>query len=133
MKIGRAQARRPAAIGARIDARARRTSAGVSRSEAESRDPRGRPLAIPARPSSGGAAFSPIKPARDSKSNYSAPIADGGAAAPPAPSLDWVFCGHCGEKIGADDVFLRSLRVSPADAGSAAAAPGMSGRSGPGA
>jgi eukaryotic-like serine/threonine-protein kinase len=31
------------------------------------------------------------------------------ASSPPAPSggtgLDWVFCGHCGEKIGAEDVY----------------------------
>src|ERR1044072_9243480 len=54
-------------------------------------------------PSSGGAAFSPSKPERDSKSNYSVPV-DGGAQ-PSSPVADWVFCGHCGEKIGAEDVY----------------------------
>ncbi|MFY9553795.1 MAG: protein kinase [Blastocatellia bacterium] len=34
-----------------------------------------------------------------------APASGGVPASPPAPVMEWVFCGHCGEKIGSDDVF----------------------------
>jgi serine/threonine-protein kinase len=45
--------------------------------------------------------------------------------APPAsasgPALDWVFCGHCGEKIGASDVFCAHCGSRQPIAGSAGA------------
>ncbi len=82
-------------------------------------------------PSSGGAAFSPIKPERDSKSNYSVPISDGGVQ-PSSPVADWVFCGHCGEKIGAEDVYCAHCGNRQPAAGGAAAASGYVGTVGPG-
>jgi serine/threonine-protein kinase len=33
------------------------------------------------------------------------PAQPAGGASASGPVLEWVFCGHCGEKIGADDVF----------------------------
>jgi serine/threonine-protein kinase len=46
----------------------------------------------------------PVAP-RDSKPSYtpSSVTPSGGAAS--ATGADWVFCGHCGEKIGAEDVY----------------------------
>jgi serine/threonine protein kinase len=75
-----------------------------------------RPKSDPARPSSPyarpvpssekGLVLSPgFSEPRDSRGNQSAlqPTPSG----PPTggPGLDWVFCGHCGEKIGAEDVY----------------------------
>jgi serine/threonine protein kinase, bacterial len=74
-------------------------------------------------PSSGGAAFSAGKPERDSKPNYSIPISSDSSAATPPANADWVFCGHCGEKIGAEDVYC-------AHCGSRQPAPGSQAASG---
>jgi len=69
-----------------------------------------KPKPDPARPSGRYSSPSPsgsgnaLPPARDSKPDYPTPsgLADGQA---PASSTEWVFCGHCGEKIGAEDVY----------------------------
>jgi serine/threonine-protein kinase len=61
-----------------------------------------------------------------------AQIAPGGAAPPAAaPVIEWVYCGHCGEKIGSDDVFCAHCGhrqptpgTEPADGYAGAAAPG---------
>jgi serine/threonine-protein kinase len=46
----------------------------------------------------------PVAP-RDSKPSYTpSPAAPSGGTAS-ATGPDWVFCGHCGEKIGAEDVY----------------------------
>jgi serine/threonine-protein kinase len=76
-----------------------------------------RPKADPARPSSPYSRFTPpvekglalspnMAEPRDSRGNQpalqptpSGPTTGGGTG------LDWVFCGHCGEKIGAEDVY----------------------------
>jgi serine/threonine-protein kinase len=44
-------------------------------------------------------------------------------AAPPAgtPGSDWVFCGHCGERIGSDDVYCAHCGERQPVAGGAAA------------
>ena len=56
---------------------------------------------------------------REAKSNYSAASSSGGTSA--ATGQDWVFCGHCGEKIGADDVYCAHCgnRQPAADAAAA--------------
>lgn len=64
----------------------------------------------PARPSGRYSSPTPsgsgnaLPPARDSKPDYATPsgLADGQGT---ASSAEWVFCGHCGEKIGAEDVY----------------------------
>ncbi|MCI0487840.1 MAG: protein kinase [Blastocatellia bacterium] len=46
----------------------------------------------------------------------------GGASAPaPGPGTNWVFCGHCGEKIGADDVYCAHCGSRQPIGGAAAA------------
>jgi serine/threonine-protein kinase len=54
--------------------------------------------------------------------------APAGVAVPPpsAPEPEWVFCGHCGEKIGADDVYCAHCGEHQPMAGAAAA--GYSGK-----
>lgn len=55
-------------------------------------------------PSGSSAVYLPGKSEpKESKAGYSVPISNQ-SAAPPA-SADWVFCGHCGEKIGSEDVY----------------------------
>jgi len=47
----------------------------------------------------------------------------GSPASPPSAVMEWVFCGHCGEKIGSDDVFCAhcgSRQPTPGSAGVAA-------------
>jgi serine/threonine protein kinase len=47
----------------------------------------------------------PIAP-RDSKPSYTpSPAAPSSGGTASATGHDWVFCGHCGEKIGAEDVY----------------------------
>ena len=52
------------------------------------------------------------------------PTSGGAAVSPPAPAMEWVFCGHCGEKIGADDVFCAHCGSRQPTPGSAVAAGG---------
>lgn len=83
-------------------------------------------------PSGGGAAYSPSKPERNSKPNYSVPISEANASQA-SNAADWVFCGHCGEKIGAEDVYCAHCgNRQPAAGGGAAAASGYVGTAGPG-
>jgi serine/threonine-protein kinase len=63
-----------------------------------------RPSVNHPRPSSHGTGLPPVV-ARDSKPNNSATPAGGSGGTASATGQDWVFCGHCGEKIGADDVY----------------------------
>jgi serine/threonine protein kinase, bacterial len=44
-----------------------------------------------------------------------------------APLMEWVYCGHCGEKIGADDVFCAHCGHRQPAPGSAAAGGGYAG------
>jgi serine/threonine-protein kinase len=46
----------------------------------------------------------------------------GVASAPPAPAIEWVFCGHCGDKIGAADVYCAHCGYRQPIAGGAAQA-----------
>lgn len=86
-----------------------------------------RPSASQGRPSTPGERGLVLSPGmqepRDSSSRANQPALQ---PAPSAPSmggaaLDWVFCGHCGEKIGAEDVYCAhcgSRQPSPANAAS---------------
>jgi serine/threonine-protein kinase len=48
----------------------------------------------------------PVAPSsRPSLSSYPPAAPSGQPASSSGPAPDWVFCGHCGEKIGADDVY----------------------------
>jgi hypothetical protein len=58
--------------------------------------------------------------------------APGGPASQMAPLMEWVFCGHCGEKIGADDVFCAHCGHRQPTPGSEAAAAGYAGAVAPG-
>jgi serine/threonine-protein kinase len=49
-----------------------------------------------------------------------------------APLMEWVFCGHCGEKIGADDVFCAHCGHRQPTPGSEAASGGYAGAVAPG-
>ncbi|MFL6215753.1 MAG: protein kinase domain-containing protein [Blastocatellia bacterium] len=53
-------------------------------------------------PSSHASSAGPATP-REPKPSYTASPRSGGTAS--ATGADWVFCGHCGEKIGAEDVY----------------------------
>lgn len=80
----------------------------------------------PVRPSS--ISGTPAPPSRESKPNNSGG-ASGGTG--PAAGADWVFCGHCGEKIGVEDVYCAHCgqrQPSPAEGGSTALPPTSEGR-----
>ena len=49
---------------------------------------------------------------------------------PPVPTMEWVFCGHCGEKIGSDDVFCAHCGHRQPTAGAAAGYAASSGAPG---
>jgi serine/threonine protein kinase, bacterial len=53
-------------------------------------------------------------------------------AAPAAPAMEWVFCGHCGEQIGSDDVFCAHCGQRQPTPGSGVPAPGYTGAAAPG-
>jgi eukaryotic-like serine/threonine-protein kinase len=74
-----------------------------------------------ARPSNPATPAPPITP-RESKPNYSGTSAASSGGTASATGQDWVFCGHCGEKIGADDVYCAHCgnRQPSADAAAAA-------------
>jgi hypothetical protein len=66
-----------------------------------------RPEGLGRMPFSGSDIVSPYRP-RDSRGSapvQPANIAGQGSSAPGAAAASWVFCGHCGEKIGAEDVY----------------------------
>jgi serine/threonine-protein kinase len=50
------------------------------------------------------APVTPVAP-RDSKPGYASPPVSSAGGTASATGHDWVFCGHCGEKIGAEDVY----------------------------
>ncbi|HKY05828.1 MAG TPA: protein kinase [Blastocatellia bacterium] len=51
-------------------------------------------------------AHEPVAPSsRPSLSSYTPPASTSQPSVSTGPASDWVFCGHCGEKIGADDVY----------------------------
>jgi serine/threonine protein kinase len=98
-----------------------------------------RPSASPSRAAGGGVrpsgpgvrapAQSGMREPREPQPSYSPPpiISPSQAVTPGAPSgsasgpaLDWVFCGHCGEKIGASDVFCAHCGSRQPIAGGAA-------------
>ena len=70
----------------------------------------GRPKPEPVRPmgqprqSSLGTSTPPPAP-REPKVGYSSAPASGAAGSAAPTGSEWVFCGHCGEKIGGDDVY----------------------------
>jgi serine/threonine-protein kinase len=49
-----------------------------------------------------------------------------------APVMEWVFCGHCGEKIGSDDVFCAHCGHRQPTPGTEASASGYVGAPAPG-
>jgi serine/threonine protein kinase len=51
---------------------------------------------------------------------------------PAAPVMEWVFCGHCGEKIGSDDVFCAHCGQRQPTPGSGVPVPGYAGDAAPG-
>src|SRR5215471_6230262 len=53
-------------------------------------------------------------------------------APPPVPVMEWVFCGHCGEKIGSDDVFCAHCGQRQPTPGSGVPAAGYTGAAAPG-
>jgi len=74
-------------------------------------------------------AISPYRP-RDSRGSSPVQPAHGsgpGSSAPGAAAASWVFCGHCGEKIGAEDVYCAHCG-SRQPIGAAAAAGGYIGQ-----
>jgi serine/threonine-protein kinase len=50
------------------------------------------------------------------------------APVPAAPPADWVYCGHCGEKIGGDDVYCAHCGSRQPSPTAAAASAGFSGK-----
>ena len=57
-------------------------------------------------PSAGGRGYPPGQPASNVGPAGSAAAAPGGGSVPVTGSpTEWVFCGHCGEKIGGDDFY----------------------------
>ena len=86
-----------------------------------------RPPVFSSRPSAPGNVPMPRQQAEQSE-----PAAGGVAASPVAPVMEWVFCGHCGEKIGADDVFCAHCGHRQPTPGSEAASGGYSGAPAPG-
>jgi serine/threonine-protein kinase len=79
-------------------------------------------------------------PRPSSFANPSAPSARGARASVPSnspaspavPAMEWVFCGHCGEKIGSDDVFCAHCGQRQPTPGSGVPAPGYTGAAAPG-
>jgi serine/threonine-protein kinase len=85
-----------------------------------------RPPFAPGRPSSfGSPPSSSVRPARAS-------VPGNSPAPPPAPVMEWVFCGHCGEKIGSDDVFCAHCGQRQPTPGSGVPAVGYTGAAAPG-
>ncbi|HKA20474.1 MAG TPA: protein kinase [Blastocatellia bacterium] len=80
-----------------------------------------RPTFNAGRPSSfGSPPSSSVRQARVSAPGSSPP-------APPVPAMEWVFCGHCGEKIGSDDVFCAHCGQRQPTPGSGVPAAGYTG------
>lgn len=78
------------------------------------------PRAEPARPHT----LSP-RPPMPGPSMPSARVGSGPSPSVPSPPvMEWVFCGHCGEKIGSDDVFCAHCGSRQPTPGSAAVAGG---------
>jgi serine/threonine-protein kinase len=74
-----------------------------------------RPHTVPPRPQMQGPAMPSAR-----VGSGSPPI----GASPSPPVMEWVFCGHCGEKIGSDDVFCAHCGSRQPTPGSAAVAGG---------
>ena len=74
------------------------------------------------RPRTPGAGASPPvgSVAREPRSSSPAGVAAGGSAPASGAAIEWVFCGHCGEKIGADDVYCAHCGQRQPMAGAAA-------------
>jgi serine/threonine protein kinase len=75
-----------------------------------------RPHTVLPRPSISG---QPMSPARGGSPPPSVP-----SPPPVSAVMEWVFCGHCGEKIGSDDVFCAHCGSRQPTPGSAAVAAG---------
>jgi len=85
-------------------------------------EPPRRPITSPRSSSFAG----PVAP---SMRGVQAPAPVPPAPTPPVPTAEWVFCGHCGEKIGSDDVFCAHCGHRQPTAGAAPAyAPASGGR-----
>src|SRR6185295_1226666 len=78
------------------------------------------PTARPRTPAGGG--YPPISSLpREPRSSAAGSAAAGGSAPASGAAIEWVFCGHCGEKIGADDVYCAHCGQRQPMAGAAAA------------
>ncbi len=84
-----------------------------------------RPNVMVSRPSAPGSA-------PGSAQGAPAPAHGSFASSPVAPVMEWVFCGHCGEKIGADDVFCAHCGHRQPTPGAEAAGAGYIGAPAPG-
>src|SRR5262249_14300900 len=80
---------------------------------------------ISPRPSIAGTPAPPIAP-REPKLNPTSTPAGAAGGAASATGQEWVFCGHCGEKIGGDDVYCAHCGQRQPSADAAAAASGSS-------
>ncbi|MEK6303671.1 MAG: protein kinase [Acidobacteriota bacterium] len=89
----------------------------------ESRPRIEQPRPSPARPRTpAGSAYPPISSApREPRSGTASSAAAGGSALASGAAIEWVFCGHCGEKIGGDDVYCAHCGQRQPMAGAAAA------------
>jgi serine/threonine protein kinase, bacterial len=81
-----------------------------------------RPPGLRQRTPAGGGAYPPIDPApREPRARSSSSAAAGGSAQASGAAIEWVFCGHCGEKIGGDDVYCAHCGQRQPMAGAAVA------------
>src|SRR5262249_46084573 len=75
-----------------------------TRLESRPRPETARPMPYP-RPSSLGSVGTPPPVLREVKPGVVSPASSAPSGTPAPAGSDWVFCGHCGEKIGGDDVY----------------------------
>src|SRR5262249_49916826 len=102
---------------ARIDPRAKsRGASGIRPEPVSYSPPPQRPQSIPDR--------QPVA--------VSPPVVTPQPPVAPPPSAEWVYCGHCGEKIGSDDVYCAHCGEHQPSAAAAAAGGGYTGKPGTG-
>jgi len=84
-----------------------------------------RPFRGTGRPSASSIPQNPIH-------NAEPPAGTGASASSAVPAMEWVFCGHCGEQIGSDDVFCAHCGSRQPMPGSGARVGGYEGATGAG-